>query len=144
MLIIGCIVFGMYRSLAIAGLTILVSLVAAVWAVAFTGLVFGKITILVAAVPLLIMVMSTSDTIHIVSAYSRELAKDLSRSVALQAVIRDVGGACLLTSLTTLVGFLSLLLVPVTATRHLAVTAGVGVARPSCWPSPSFRSASRC
>lgn len=126
--IIGIIVFSMYRSLSIAALTIVVGAIASVWAVAATGVVFGKITILVAAVPLLIMVISTSDTIHLVSAYTKELAKGLDREQALVQVIQDVGGACVLTSLTTLVGFLSLLLIPVTAIRHLAVTAGVGVA----------------
>lgn len=125
--IIAAIVYGLFRSLAIAALTIIVGAIAAVWAIAVTGLVFGKITILVAAVPLLILVISTSDTIHIVSAFGRELEKGLSRDQALQQVICDVGGACLLTSVTTLVGFLSLLLIPVTAIRHLAVTAGVGV-----------------
>jgi uncharacterized protein len=125
--IIAGIVYGLFRSLAIAALTIIIGAIAAVWAVAVTGLVFGKITILVAAVPLLILVISTSDTIHIISAFGRELEKGLSRQQALQRVICDVGGACLLTSITTLVGFLSLLLIPVTAIRHLAVTAGVGV-----------------
>jgi predicted RND superfamily exporter protein len=127
-LIIGTIVFVTYRSLSIAGLTIAVGAVASIWAVATTSLIFGKITILVAAVPLLIMVISTSDTIHIVSAYCKEYSQGLSIDDALMRVIQDVGGACVLTSLTTLVGFLSLLLIPVTAIRHLAVTAGVGVA----------------
>lgn len=127
-LIIGAIVYVNYRSLSIAGITIAVGAVASVWAVAITGLVFGKITILVAAVPLLIMVISTSDTIHLVSAYCKECARGLTIDEALICMIRDVGGACVLTSLTTLVGFLSLLLIPVTAIRHLAVTAGVGVA----------------
>jgi len=127
-LIIGFIVFSMYRSLSIAVLTIIVGAIASVWAVALTGLIFGKITILVAAVPLLIMVISTSDTIHIVSAYTKEHSKGLTRDQSLVRVIQDVGGACVLTSLTTLVGFLSLLLIPVTAIRHLAVTAGMGVA----------------
>jgi uncharacterized protein len=125
--IIAGIVYGFFRSLAIAALTIVVGAVAAIWAIAVTGIVFGKITILVAAVPLLILVISTSDTIHIVSAFGRELEKGRQRDDALQRVICDVGGACLLTSMTTLVGFLSLLLIPVTAIRHLAVTAGVGV-----------------
>lgn len=126
-LAIALIVYGMYRSLAIAGLTLLVGAIASVWAIAVTGLIFGKITILVAAVPLLIVVISTSNTVHIVSAFGRELTKGESHEAALERVIRDLGGACVLTSLTTLVGFLSLLTIPVTAIRHLAVVAGFGV-----------------
>ena len=47
--VIGLMFSGMYRSLSIAGLTLVVGAIASVWAVSITGLVFGKITVLVAA-----------------------------------------------------------------------------------------------
>ena len=42
--------------------------------------------------------------------------------------MREVGGACLLTSVTTFVGFMSLMAIPAPSTRHLALAASIGVA----------------
>ena len=121
------IVYVIYRSLVVVGLTAIVGLTATIWGVGVSALVFGDINIMVAATPLLVMVISTSDTIHLTSAYSQEIAAGSSPHKALEIVIRDVGGACVLTSVTTSLGLMSLTIVPVMATRHLALSAGVGV-----------------
>ncbi len=121
-------VYLLFHRLSVVVMTAVIGLIAITWAIAATSVVFGKLSVLVAAAPLVIMVISTSDVIHLATAYRIELGKGLPRDEALRRVMREVGGACILTSVTTFVGFISLMTIPAPSTRHLALAASVGVA----------------
>ncbi len=121
-------VYILFHRLSVVVMTAIIGLVAITWAIAAASVVFGKLSILVAAAPLVILVISTSDVIHLATAYRIELGKGLPRDEALRKVMREVGGACILTSVTTFVGFMSLMAIPAPSTRHLALAASVGVA----------------
>lgn len=127
-LVVSLLVYGIYRRLSYVLLTLLIAGTAIVWTLGLIAMVFGEITLLVAATPGLILILSTADTIHLVSAYAAELRRGLNRHDAVAKAVQDVGGACLLTSLTTFIGFLSLAVVPAVAVRHLAIACAVGVA----------------
>lgn len=128
-LIVICLtVYALFQRLSVVVVTAVIGLIAIIWAIAAASLVFGKLSVLVAAAPLVIMVISTSDVIHLATAYRNELASGLSRDDALFKVMREVGGACLLTSITTFIGFMSLMAIPAPSTRHLALAASIGVA----------------
>jgi predicted RND superfamily exporter protein len=122
-------VFLIFRQIAAAAIATLIAVLATIWALAFTMVVFGEINmVVIAAAPPLIIVISTSDYIHLTSAFRMELALGQSRNDALISVICNVGGAFVLTSVTTMIGFAALATVPVPATRHFAVASAVGVA----------------
>jgi len=121
-------VFVIFHRLSYVLLTLLIAAVAIAWTLGVTAAVFGRLTLLVAAAPGLVLIISTADTIHLISAYTAELRGGLGRRSAVTKVVQEVGGACLLTSLTTFVGFLSLAVVPAVSVRHLAVACAVGVA----------------
>jgi len=127
-LVVSLLVYGIYRRLSYVLLTLLIAGIAIAWTLGLTAAIFGEITLLVAATPGLILILSTADTIHLVSAYSAELREGLNRRDAVARAVQEVGGACLLTSLTTFIGFLSLAVVPAVAVRHLAIACAVGVA----------------
>ncbi len=127
-LILGTTMYLLYQRMVVVFVAAAVGVTAVSWGLAVTALVFGKLTILVAAAPLVILVISTSDVIHLTTAYRAELAHGLSQEAALRKVMREVGGACLLTSVTTFVGFLSLMAVPSPLIRHFALAAAIGVA----------------
>ena len=127
-LIVCVLVYATFRRLSYVLLTLSIAAIAIVWSLGVVVALFGKITLLVAAAPALILIISTADTIHLASAYVTELNHGLSRDQAIRKVTREVGGACLLTSLTTFVGFLSLAVVPAMSLRHMAVACAVGVA----------------
>jgi predicted RND superfamily exporter protein len=128
-LVVICLtVYTLFHRLSVVVMTALIGLTAIIWAIAAASVVFGKLSVLVAAAPLVIMVISTSDVVHLATAYRNELANGLERIDALRKVMREVGGACLLTSVTTFVGFMSLMAIPAPSTRHLALAAAIGVA----------------
>ncbi len=122
------IVYLLFRRVVIVFITGIVCLLATIWAVGTTSLVFSQLSVMVVAAPIVIVVVSTSDVIHLVVAYRYELNRGLAQQEALRCVMNRVGGACLLTSLTTLVGFVSLMTVPVLAMKQFAFAAALGVA----------------
>ncbi len=126
--IIGVIVYILLRRVSLVFLTLTISVVAIIWAMGTTVFFYHTVSVLMAAVPLMVLVMSTSDTIHLASAYLAELDTGHSHDDALRKMTEEVGGACVLTSLTTFVGFFSLMLVPSATTRHFALASSVGVA----------------
>lgn len=121
-------VYALFGRLISVFITLLVGVIAIIWSMGITAFTFGEITILVKTIPLLILVISTSDTIHLLTTYYEERKRGREKKEALNIMIKDVGSACLLTSITTLIGFGSLILVPTTAIKHVGVTAGTGVA----------------
>ncbi len=127
-LVVSLLVYGIYRRLSYVLLTLVIAGIAVAWTLGLTATLFGEITLLVAATPGLVLIISTADTVHLISAYVAELRKGLNRHDAVAKAVQEVGGACLLTSLTTFVGFLSLAVVPAVAVRHLAIACAVGVA----------------
>ena len=127
-LVTSILIYGVFGRIPLVLLTMFISVIAAVWAVGATSAVFGEISIFVAAMPLLVLVIATADTVHLASAYMAEVEAGEAPNDALLKVIRDVGGACVLTSVTTGVGFLSLMVVPAATVRHAALAAAVGVA----------------
>ncbi|MFV1964538.1 MAG: RND family transporter [Pirellulaceae bacterium] len=127
-LIICGLVYKIFRNAGIVILTLAIAGVAILWATGAAALAFGEITIMLSVVPLLVLTISTSDAIHLASAYSTEREAGSPADTALTKVLREVGGACVLTSITSLVGFVSLMVIPATAVRQLALATGVGVA----------------
>jgi len=127
-LVICILVYAVFRRSSLVILTLAIAIPAVAWSVGATALTFGRITLLIASAPLLITVISTSDTIHIASAYAAEIQSGLTREQAIRRTIADVGGACVLTSVTTFVGFMSLMVVPAAALRHFSMAISVGTA----------------
>jgi multidrug efflux pump subunit AcrB len=68
--------------------------------------------------------------VHLCSAYLLELGRGQKKDEAILASAEDVGRACLLTSLTTFLGFAALSFVPAPAFRQLGIILGscVGIA----------------
>lgn len=127
-LVVSLLIQRVFGRMSLVALTMFISAIAVVWAVGATAAIFGEITLMVAATPLLVLVIATADTVHLASAYMTEVESGAERDEALRRTIRDVGGACLLTSVTTGVGFMSLMVVPAATIRHAALAASVGVA----------------
>jgi len=88
---------------------------------------FGAISIIEIAVPGLLLVIGLCDSIHLVCAFEETRRAAPDRDEAIVRTMGQVGGACLWTSVTTAIGFLSLLTAEHAAVRDLARTAGMGV-----------------
>jgi len=105
-----------------------VSITAVIWTLGMAVFVFDRISILMAVVPGVIMVVSFSDVVHLCNAYSLELSSGLSKRKAVFKSCSEVGRACIYTSLTTLVGFFSLSLVPAPVFKEMGIALAFGVA----------------
>jgi predicted RND superfamily exporter protein len=103
------------------------ALLAVAWAMAFSVAQDPELNIFMTLVPVLVLVISFSDVVHLCSAYLLELEDCDSKREAIVAATADVGAACFLTSLTTGVGFLSMTFVPSPVFSQLGVVAAFGV-----------------
>lgn len=92
--------------------------------VGFIGVSLNVITSLLAPV---VMVVSVSAAIHLINRFLDEIDLGKQGAAAMEAAMCQVGVPCFLTSLTTALGFFSLLVSPVPAIRDFALFAGLGV-----------------
>lgn len=126
-LILLIVVWVMFRRFWPMIMTMTVAMIAVIWTMGFSVLLDRHISVLVSMVPAVILIISFSDVIHLCSSYLLELGRGKSKEKAILASGEDVGRACLLTSLTTFTGFVSLSLIPTPIFRQLGVVLGFGV-----------------
>jgi uncharacterized protein len=98
------------RSLRLALTTSLVSATALLWVLGLLGAAGLTINLITVALPVLILVLSFADSLHL-TLEVRRLHKEGVPNPGLAAV-RRVGPACLLASVTTMIAFASLMLSP--------------------------------
>lgn len=95
--------------------------------VGLLGATGREMNAIAALYPVLMIIVGTSDVIHIMSKYVDELRKGRPKPEAIRTTIREVGLATLLTSLTTAVGFATLLTSRVIPIRDFGINAALGV-----------------
>ena len=98
-----------------------------VWTLGTMGWLGVPLNITTSLLPPLLMVIAVADGIHVVTGYVDELGNGCSRERALRRTLDEVATACLWTSLTTALGFASLLTVQIESVRSFAGFAALGV-----------------
>jgi predicted RND superfamily exporter protein len=86
-----------------------------------------ELNAMAALYPVLMIIVGTSDVIHIMSKYIDELRKGERQDKAIVTAIKEIGLATLLTSITTAIGFASLLTSKVGPIREFGINAAIGV-----------------
>lgn len=86
-----------------------------------------ELNAMAALYPVLMIIVGTSDVIHIMSKYIDELRKGHPQDRAIITTIKEIGLATLLTSLTTAIGFATLLTSRVRPIRDFGINSAVGV-----------------
>ncbi len=112
------------RSVLVPLLAVVVSLVLMA---GLLGATHQSIDILNNVLPTLLFVIGVSDAIHVVARYRQELEAGRPKREALRVSIRHLGVACLFTSVTTAVGFISLAVGRLDILQRFGLLAGVGV-----------------
>jgi predicted RND superfamily exporter protein len=77
--------------------------------------------------PVLLIIVGVSDVVHIVSKYTHELRLGKNRAEAMRITRREIGLATLLTSITTAIGFLTLVTSKVPPVKAFGYFAAAGV-----------------
>ena len=112
--------WGVWVPLLVVGLS-------AVWLISFMDLTGKYMDPLSTLLPIILFVVGVSDIVHILSKYLEELRWGKPKLEAIKAAFKEVGMATFLTSLTTAIGFLTLLTANVLPLREFGVFMSVGV-----------------
>jgi len=91
------------------------------------GLIGWDIDFMFGMMPTLLITVGVADSVHILSEFNIYQRRLGNRRDAIRRTLYLVGPPCLLTSLTTAAGFLSLSFSPVKSVAHLAVYSAAGV-----------------
>jgi uncharacterized protein len=118
----------LFHNLWPVAITLGVSLISVIWTYGFAVLLDKNISIFVTMSPAIIIIVATSDVIHLCNAYLLEIGSGKSKEDAILQSGTEVGAACFWTSATTFVGFVSIVFVPVPGFRIMGIVLGFGVA----------------
>jgi uncharacterized protein len=100
---------------------------ACLWTVALLVACGEKFNVLGNAIPTLLLTIGVADSIHILARYYEEIGRTTDKRQALIDTIKHIGVACLLTSLTTAIGFGSLYTARITMIKSFGLFTGIGV-----------------
>ena len=97
------------------------------WTLGLMSLLGFKLNLLTIMVPILLITTGIANSIHIIVALHDQWDQGLEREQALLEAVSMVGFPCLLTSITTAIGFLSFLSTPIKAFKEMGMYAACGV-----------------
>jgi predicted RND superfamily exporter protein len=98
-----------------------------IWTTGIMAWLEVEINVMTVLIPSILMVVGMSDVIHLLNRYLEELRHGRDRAEALRLTLREVGLATFLTSITTALGFLTLVGAGIAPYRQLGAFAAVGV-----------------
>lgn len=122
------VVFILFRRVWPVLVTMGVAFVSITWTVAFAVFLDRQVNLLIAAVPAVMVTVAFSDIIHLCSTYLLELEAGHEKTAAIVKTGREVGLACVWTSVTTFFGFVSLVFIPTPVFQQLGLVLAFGVA----------------
>lgn len=126
-ILIVLILFLVYRSVTIIALSLFSILLALALFMGLLSILNIELTALASFYPILILIVGTSDVIHIMDDYLGKLRKGLEKEIAMRMTLKEVGVSTLLTSVTTAIGFASLLTSKSTSVSGFGINASLGV-----------------
>ena len=98
-----------------------------IWIVGFMALINEPINIILIILPSIMFVVSMSDVIHLVSKYFELIREGHPKFEAIKVSLKEIGMATFLTSVTTAIGFFSLVFVNVKPIQTFGIYVGLGV-----------------
>ncbi|MGI9471645.1 MAG: efflux RND transporter permease subunit [Rubripirellula sp.] len=99
-----------------------------VWTMGAMGWTGQQIGALGTVIPTLVMVIGLTDAVHLLLEANRQLSAGNDRPEAIYQMLRRIGPACLLTSVTTVIGFGSLTLSETYSVQQFGLCAALGSA----------------
>lgn len=114
-----------FRNLKSALLPFLISLVSIVWMFGLMGFLGLKINLLSSLIPPILFFVSMSDAVHLMNAFRKSNHAD--KKDELKGALNIVWIPTLLTSVTTAIGFLSLIWINTEPVQNLGLFAAVGI-----------------
>ena len=104
-----------------------VVLMSGLWTLGIMVATGKAVDVMTVVLPTILFVVGISDVVHVLTRYYDERRADSTHQTAMQRAFREVGLATFLTSLTTALGFLTLLTSSIGPVHDFGVYAAVGV-----------------
>ena len=121
------ILFFTFRTLWGVMIPLIVVMLSMLWTIGIMTLMGEPVNLLLTTLPTIIFVVGVSDVIHIVSRYLDLIRAGEPNLNAIKQAFKEVGLATLLTSITTAVGFLTLLVAKIEPIKDFGLYTAIGV-----------------
>lgn len=121
------ITLSVFRSVKISLIVTTGPFIGVIWTLGSMGFSGTKINVINQMISPLVMVIGFTDAIHLMFAVQRRRVQGCSRVLSSIYAVKDVGLACMLTSVTTAIGFAVLLVTDSNVIHELAIHAALGV-----------------
>ena len=108
-------------------LTMILIILTVLATVGLMGWLHGQFMIIHTSLPIILLAIACADAIHIVAHYQRSIAKGLPRKDAVIETMDELTMPVIVTSITTMAGFLSLLTSPMTVLGKYGAVISFGV-----------------
>jgi hypothetical protein len=127
LLVILVLLYVSFRSLADVGAALLTILCSVVWTLGAMGLAGLPFQVLTQITPIVVMIVSISDTSHIVTRFREELGSGKSVRAAVAEACGESAFPCLLTEITIAAGFLGLAFTDMVLIQQFGIATAIGV-----------------
>ena len=119
--------FLIFRNYYLTVIPFLAVLISVIWTIGLLTLVTGEINLVTIVIPTTLFVIGTSDCVHILANYQDSVYKAENRKEAIVRTVRLSAMPCLLTTLTTMVGFGSMVINDIIPIKQLGVYSAIGI-----------------
>ncbi|MEO1451792.1 MAG: efflux RND transporter permease subunit, partial [Bacteroidota bacterium] len=126
-LLIATVLFLTYRNFWGVLIPMAAVVISLIWILGIMGATDQSINLISNLLIPIMFVVGTSDVIHLTTKYLHELRAGLKPREAMEKSLREIGLSIFLTSVTTAVGFASLLISRITPIRDFGLYAAIGV-----------------
>ncbi|MDM8541080.1 MMPL family transporter [Desulfococcaceae bacterium HSG9] len=116
-----------WRSFSLLSLTIITSGLSVIWTLGFMGLFNIPMNLFTAIIPALLIVVGSTEDMHLFSEYQAGLRETGTRTGAVPYMIQRSGLALMLTALTTFLGFLAISLNKILILKQFGITCAFGL-----------------
>jgi hypothetical protein len=127
LLFIVIILFILFRSPCAILWPVMIIVLTIIWIIGLLGWTGIHISAMIQVIVFLALSVGIADTVHLLSGYLFFRNKEMSHNDAINAMMKKSGLACLLTSLTTAIGLISLILVPIQPISTFGIFASLAV-----------------
>jgi predicted RND superfamily exporter protein len=117
----------LFRSLRAVLSAMIIVTTALLWTLGICGWMGVTMTLMVTVIIFLTLSVGVADAVHLLSGYVYMRQEGMDHAPAVSMVFRTSGPACFLTSITTMIGLLALLVVPIVPLKVFGIFSGLGV-----------------
>lgn len=128
LLCVAAVIYFAFRSFIASILPFLSGLLSVVSTLGFVGAIGFEVNVLFSLIVILVAVVGCTEDIHILAEYARISARGKQKEDAVAALGRTIGKAVVITTISTILGFLTAGLNPIVGIREFAIGCSVGIA----------------